>query len=81
MLCDLPLLDVVPPYSVSQEDLTNVGGEVICFKPGFDKYVSAVDASSMYPAQVEANNISNDCMLYPDELIYVLTHLDEFGYK
>lgn len=32
------------------KNLTNIGGEVICFKKGFDKYVSAVDASSMYPA-------------------------------
>ena len=30
--------------------LKNVGGEVICFKPGFDTYISAVDAASMYPA-------------------------------
>ena len=45
--------------------LKNIGGEVICFKKGFDKYISAVDAASMYPAQVEANNISNSSMLYP----------------
>lgn len=30
--------------------LKNVGGEVVCYKPGYNKCISAVDAASMYPA-------------------------------
>lgn len=44
------MVEVTKAGKTRLEGLKNVGGEVICFAPGFDKYISAVDAASMYPA-------------------------------
>ena len=44
------------------------GGEVYAFKLGFDKYISAVDGASMYPAQCEGNNIDNSSMVFVKDM-------------
>jgi DNA polymerase elongation subunit (family B) len=67
------------PVDVDGKKLTNVGGEVICAQKGFSLSVMAVDAASMYPAQIEANNVCPSAEIKPRDMRYMLQNWEEFG--
>lgn len=69
--------NVDSPFRANELFFRNIGGEVKCFAYGYQQYITAVDAESMYPAQKEANNVDtaakilSDCLINPK--LYGLT--------
>lgn len=61
--------NVDSPFKANELFYTNVGGEVKCFSNGYNTYITAVDAESMYPAQKEANNIDTATKVNSIQLI------------
>lgn len=63
--------NVDSPFRANELFFRNIGGEVKCFAYGYQQYITAVDAESMYPAQKEANNVDtaakvlSDCLINP----------------
>lgn len=64
--------NVDSPFRANELFFRNIGGEVKCFSYGYQQYITAVDAESMYPAQKEANNVDtaakvlSDCLINPN---------------
>lgn len=80
---------VKSPFKANSLFYKNVGGEVKCFSYGYQQFITAVDAESMYPSQKEANNVDtatkilSDCLVQPDkyglEILNIIPIDDVYG--